>query len=437
MENKEISLKELFNVIWKGKWIIILSAGVIGILGIIGGMIYDTTSSQVTTIVTMQWNGAAKGEYPDGTSFDYSDTIETYVITNAITEAGLELTTSDVVQALNLMPIVPGDVAALIQAALEDGEQMTYYASDYRMTLDNGSLGITVDEASQLMNKIISEYKLDFETKYIRQTIILDYSGADYDSVDYVDIAEILDTQVGLIESSIGQAYEEYPTFVSPTLGIGFNDILVRSELVNTIEIDQIKSRTNTFLLSKDEEYLITKYKYDIEIKTFAMETLILQEAQAQDLVDNYTGSTQTIIIPGLSENQEILVDTYYDTLLENLITLQNTIAEYEKDIEYLELKVLRLEGNDPLYSVTPQQQEDERLLVESSIISADSKLEDIVEDGNTILTEYNDYLTSNIIKPLMSPQYQSNVSVMMIAAVSLVLGAGIGAVVVLFRHEW
>ena len=63
--------------------------------------------------------------------------------------------------------------------------------------------------------------------------------------------------------------------------------------------------------------------------------------------------------------------------------------------------------------------------------------VESIVSDANILLKEYNEYLTSNIIKPLLAPEYQSSVSVLMISAIGLVLGAGIGTVVVLFKHDW
>jgi len=446
MEEKEISLKELFNVIWKGKYLIGICAIALFFIAAVGSFIYDKTNSQVGTIVTMQWSGISQGEYPDGSRFEYAETIEPYVITLAIADLDYDLQTNDVRNAITLTPIVPSSVTAMIQTALEDGEQITYFPSDYKLVLDNGSLNISIEEARDLINEIVDQYRLDFERKFVKQMTVLDFAGEfdfteDLDPsptgelyYDYIDASDILSAQITAIENvMLSKATEE---FYSPTLGITFNDILVRTNLLKRIELEQINTRTSTYLLTRDKEYLITNYEYKIEVAQLDLNKATAKELEAQDLVDNYQGSVNTILIPGL-ENQDITVDVYYDTLMDNLVGLQNEIADLSKNIDYYELLIGRLDGSDSSFDVTPQQQAEEKVKVEIHINNADKELEEIVFQSNTLLVEYNDYITSNIIKPLMAPEYQPSVSTLLISAVGLVLGAGIGAVVVLFKHDW
>lgn len=440
MEEREISLKELFDVIWKGKWLIAICGVALFVLAIIGSIVYDNSNSQVATIVTMQWAGAGSGEYPDGSRFDYAEAIEPFVITLAVDslvedgELEQALVTNDVRGALSIIPIVPGDVLALIQTALEDGEEITYFATDYRLVLDNGSLGITVDEARLLIEEIIEQFRIDFNRKFINQITVVDFTDADFEDYDYLDAYEILRAQVTAVDSAMNARAAS--GFYSPTLGITFNDILVRTDLISRIELNQIVTRTNNYLLTKDKDFLVTNYEYKIETTQLELDKATAKELEAQDLVDNYTGSVNTILIPGL-ENEEIELETYYNTLVDNLVVLQNQVAEYTEDIEYFQLQIDRLNGDDPDFSVTPQKQAEEVIKVEANIVSADTELESIVNDSNILLQEYNEFLTSNIIKPLMTPAYQSSVSTLMISAIGLVVGCGIGAVVVLFRHDW
>jgi hypothetical protein len=440
MEEREISLKELFDVVWKGKWLIAICAVIVFVLAAAGSFIYDNMTSQVATIVSLQWNGVGSGEYPDGSRFDYSDAIEPYVITLAIdqlVEDGVleeALVTNEVRSAMTFTPIVPNNVLALIQTALEEGEEYSYFATDYRLVMDNGTLGITVDESRELINEIITQFRLDFERKFINQTTVIDFTDANFEDYDYIDAYDILNAQISAIESAMEPRVES--GFYSPTLGITFNDILVRTDLLSRIELSQIITRTNNYLLSKDKEYLITSYEYRIEIAQLALDKATAKELEAQDLVDNYTGSVTTVVIPGL-ENENFTLDTYYNTLMDNLVNLQNEVADYTQDIEYYELQIDRLNGDDPDFSVTPQQQADETVKVETNIASADAELEDIVNDANILLNDYNLFLTSNIIKPLMTPAYQSSVSTLIISAIGIVIGAGIGGVIVLFKHDW
>ena len=415
--------------------ILILAAGFL-FAGGVGAFIMDKTSSQVSTIMTLQWSGVNEGEYPDGTRFDYSTAIEAYVITTALEAQGIEgLTNNDIRNAIEMIPIVPSNVSALILTALENGEQISYYPTDYKIVMNNGDLDLTVDEGRDLLIELIDQFRIDFEKKYIQQSVILDFTDVDFDEYDYVDIHTVLKTQINLIDSAMNNRVDVDPGFVSPTLGIGFADILVRTSLIEQLQLAQIDSRTKTYLLTKDVDYLITNYTYQIDLKQLDLDKALVNVADAQLMVDNYAGSVNTIIISGMDTPLEI--DTYYNTLIDNLVVLNQQVSELDKDIEYLQLQIDRLNGDDPNFVVTPEKRVEEIAKVEASIASADLALESIIDDSNTMLVEYNVYTTSNIIKPLMTPQYESSVSVLMYAGIGLILGAGIGAVVVLFKHDW
>ncbi|MBU1020430.1 MAG: hypothetical protein KJ847_04385 [Firmicutes bacterium] len=438
MEEREISLKELFHVIWNGKFIIAIAAVALFVIAATGAFVKDQFSSSVATIITLQWDGISTGEYPDGTRFDYTETIQPYVITNALEDAGItSITSTDIRNAISITPIVPGDIATLIQLALENGEQLSYFSSDYRIVLNNGALKLTVEEGRDLLNNLIDQFRIDFERKYIQNSSVLNFTNSDFDSYDYIDTYLILDTQIQLIDTAMAMRLESDPGFISPTLGFGFSDILVRTSLLNQIELEQIKSRTNSYLLTKDVEYLITKHSYSIDVKQLELDKALSKAANAQLMVDNYSGSVNTILIPGMDPSTILEISAYYDTLLGNLITVQNEISILQEDISYLELQIARLEGNDPTFTVTPQKQAEEIVKVEATIAKATSDLSDIVSDANVLLTEYNTYITSSIIKPLMAPQYESSVNLMLISAIGFVIGAGIGTVFVLFRHDW
>ena len=130
-------------------------------------------------------------------------------------------------------------------------------------------------------------------------------------------------------------------------------------------------------------------------------------------------------------------IDTYYEILLENLVSVQSDIAEYQEDINYFELLIDRLEGTSPVFNISETKRNEEILIVENLIEESRVELGLIVDDANELLKDYQDYKISNIINPLTTPQAVSNVSVALYGVVSLIVGLGIGTVIVLFKHNW
>lgn len=430
---REISLKELFDVIWKGKWVIAIAAVGAFVLAAAGAFIYDSRSSEVATIVALQWDGVDEGLYPDGTNFEYATMIPAHVYTLAVVEEGLDVSANDVRNALTIQPIVPENILTQIQQALEKGDDLTYYATDFKWTLNNSEVGISVTEASNLLTQLQIQLKDDFARKYVNQLSVLDFTDVDFEDYDYLDAYEILDAQVTAIENVMSPRSEIEFTSSS---GYTFNDILVRTNLLRRIELNQIITRTNNYLLTKDKQYLITSYQYKIEQAQFELDTAKAKELEVQDLVDNYK-EINNIVIPGL-EDTTVGVDTYYAELLASLVELQNGIADYTYDIAYLEIQIDRLNGVDPTFTVTPEQQAEEVVKVESNIEDALDKLDVIINDTEVLLANYNEYLiNSDTVVMLLAPEYESSVSTIMISAIGLILGAGVGAVVVLFKHDW
>ena len=396
----------------------------------------EKRSSSVSTVLSLTWQGVTEGIYPNGTRFDYNTAFEAYVIEKALEEEGIEsLTTNQIRNSFQLIPIVPSSVTLLIQEGLENGEQISYYPTDFKIVLDNAALDLSVDESRDLINEMIDQFRIDFENRYIQQSVILNYTGTDFELYDYLDIHKVLETQIDLIESVMITKGKLNPGFVSPTLGIGFADILVRTSLVSQLEIEKIESRTATYLLTKDKDYLITNYTHQNDIKQLELDKTLANVINAQLMIDNYTGSVTTIIIPGMDPSIEI--DTYYNTLIDNLVNLQMNVNELENDIIYNELQIDRLNGDDPLFTVTPAKQAEEIAKLEAAIARSEIELSSIIEDSNTMLVEYDTYTTSSVIKPLMTPEYESSVSTLMYTGIGLILGAGIGVVVVLFKHDW
>jgi len=318
---------------------------------------------------------------------------------------------------------------------LEKGVQISYFASEFKIVLNNGKLGVSVETGQELLNHIIENFREDFERKYIQRAVIIDYTNANLEDYDYIDSYDILSAQIQLINNAVNSVLPQANNFISTELGIGFNDITVRTNLVGSIELSTMSSRINNYLLSKDKDLLITRYTYAIELDQLELDKENSIQNGLANLISNYVGSTSTIIIPGLDMGDQLDTDPYLNTLYANLVATQRNIAAYTNDIIYNQTRITRLEGNDPLFIVTPQKEAEEIVKVEAAITRSSLVLSGIVEDLDILLTEYNHLVTTSLVKPLVAPQYEPETSILIFAAVGIVLGGGIGLVTVFILH--
>ncbi|MCF7926416.1 MAG: hypothetical protein K9L74_02400 [Candidatus Izimaplasma sp.] len=433
----EISIKELIEVIWRGKYLIALFTLIFLIIAIAGSVVYDKTNSQVATVAALQWTGVSKGEYPDGSRFDYNTAFESYVFSEAIENSGLSLDTISVRSNFKVTPIVPSSILAQIERSIEQGEEpLNYHASEFKIELDNGNLGISVEEGKILLNNIITQFRVDFERRFINKVQVYNILSEDIVEEDYLDVYDILVAQASVIEDAMTTRAQS--GYFSPTLGVSFGDISARVDIIRQLYLDKIQSRVNAYVLTKDKDFLELNYQYKIETAQLKLDKAIKKEIELQLLLNNYDGTKTTLIIPGLIEDgTELDLDTYYNTLIESKIDLQNEIVDLGEDISYYQQQIQRLNGQDPTFTVTTAEQAEEAVKVEDSIDSAIFKLSKTIEDANIILREYTDYQTSNTIKPLMAPEYVSSVNTMLYAGVGLILGGMTGVMVVLIREYW
>jgi hypothetical protein len=433
---KPITLKDIILIIWNRKILLIITSLVGLILAIIGGIIFNATNSKISTIVEFQWSGINSGEYPDGMRFDYTNLFESYIFANAIAELDMQDVTSNDVRAnITVNPIIPSNVYDLIEAELLRGNQITYFPNVFSISVNYSKLNLNKEEGAQLLNLLIDYYRQDFEKKYIERAVVVDFTNVDLANYDYDEAHKILESQIVLIENAIDYVMPLAGNFVSTQLGIGFNDITVRTELIVNIDLQSISARINNYLLTKDIDLLVTKYRYDIEKLELDLAKYLAIEVGLQNMVDNYQGSTSVIIIPGL-DMDDIETNSYINTLYANLVEVKENIANAEQDIEYFNIKIDRLLGVDPLFIVTPEQVEAETAIVEASILSTNLVIGDIVEDLQIVLEEYNRYLTQSLINPVMTPQYVARVDLIIFALVGLVFGGSIGLAYVFINYK-
>lgn len=433
----EIDLKDLFRTLWNNKFFVLSIALLSFVIIIAGGLITRDTEDQVQTMVEFQWDGISNGEFPDSSTFSYSNVFESTVIADSIERSLLDVQTNDVRNSIEVTPIVPHNVSEMMQRALERGEEMTYHAINYKISISYSDLDITEQEAATLLNNLMDAFREDFLRTYTQSDILIDYTTTDYESYDYQDVLTILKRQANRIDTTVSNQLPEGNNFVSTELGYGFNEVISRVELVRDIELDYIDARISSYLLTKDSHLRVTSYSHMIELNERRLNILNDFSTDLQTSITNYTGSEVVIIIPGTDLPEEYASEPYLSTLYERLIDAQEEIAELENMNEYFATRIDRLEGNDPDYVISEDRYDEEIERVEEAIESANTRLKNIVDDTETLLEEYNLFTTRNEIRILMAPDQVTvhSIDTLLLGGIGVVLSGMIGLGALFFKE--
>ena len=436
VEDEGISLIDLFLIVWRKKFLIIALSFLGLVLGGAFAFVMNNNNETLATIVEYQWDGINEGEYPNGARFEASNAFTVTVYLDAIEEAGVELTSNEVREQLTIRPIVPNNVLNAIQQAIENGEELTYFPTAFKYSINAGQLGISEAQASTLLNALIDGFREDFEAKYIQQAVVLNYALTNLNTYDYSEVARIYGTQLELIESAIERVLPEANTFISTELGLSFNDILVELDLVRTVDLNNMNALVNTFLLTKNIDRAITRLEYDNEIKELelAKETQVL--TNLQEAIVSYPGSEQTIVIPGLDGIIE--TTTYLEVLYTELLESQRTIAELEQDIAFNESRIVLYEAqrDNNQNNLAAQAALNELTEENTGLLDTTNTIINVlVTNTNTLIEEYNLIVVRNIAINLTSPTVEEGSNTLLFAAIGLVLGGMVSLGVVFIDH--
>lgn len=426
--NYGMSLKDLFTLFWKWKWLFAIVIASFTLVFSIIGYISSQNSGKVIAVVEFQWDGINLGEYPDGQRFDYNSMIDGPVLSESIADANLDLSSIELRKYLKITPVVPNDLDQIIERAKLQDINFTYFPSTFQLSIDVGLLGINKDTGKTLISLIVDRIRENFEEKYIEKTLILNYTADEISELDYIESLEVLKTQVELINSAISNQMPEASDFVSTKYNQGFNDIIVRLNLINDIFLSNMESRINNYLLSKDHDLLITRYSYLIELLNLDLDKELKLATEVTQLIDTYKGNTSTIIIPGMDVANQIPTEPYLNDLYQNLVNIQLSIATIERDIDYYEIRVQRLRGEDPSFILTPEKIETETAFVVSMISSISSDINSITQVTDDMISEYVRLVTRGSIR-LITPVYFDNTSFVLFVAVGFILGTISGVV--------
>lgn len=417
-EDDEIDLMELIRTLMKHKYLIVISTLIVTVLVTLGGYVYNKINTVNSAIIKFNYPEIATGKNPDGSIFLKENIIPLNVLNTVFEEEREKIKSENIAvfkKSVEIQGIIPNGTETRIENALKKGEDIFYVPTQYK---------ISSKEDKKVLAALVTDVVEEFINKYKPN-----YTLAPFENIqgyDYDNIYLLINDRIDLLKANLKKGNKE--NYISNKLGYSFNELAVRIDSLQRVELQDYYSYYNVNGLSLNK--IMRGIRYDSEIKENQLEKeKLMGKAQIlKNLLDQYKPTGRQIVVPNIGDFG-VKIDTeneYYSNLINQYLSINNQI----KDKEF-EIKKLQEEKDNINYP-----SENQKNVIEQKLNLTIEKLNNIIEDLNKINEDYVNAKYSDMIK-VISPVTQINEGkpLPLFLGVGIVLGGMLGVFLAFMRE--
>ncbi len=271
----------------------------------------DTASASLT----LNYEEAAKGLYPNSTRFSISSIKSPAVMKRAIEMAGLENVITPEQLSANIT------VSDMEVGGLKDNPEDNYrIATSYSVTYKKNP-EIKRSDAGDMLSIIMQAYKEEFFENYAYGEAVLTCEIEDYESLEYLEIAELFKREGDKIYRYLNSRMGENGTFRSERTQETFSSLKKRANNFLNIDLEKYSAYVKQSGLSKDRSSYISKLEYQNQ----------LLDITCRKLTEGYNIRLSAINLFDSAMTAVMLVPTV-DTNLEFYMSKTKSALDYQAE---------------------------------------------------------------------------------------------------------
>lgn len=417
-EDEEIDLMELIRTLMKHKYLIVISTLIVTVLVTLGGYVYNKINTVNSAIIKFNYPEIAIGKNPDGSIFLKENIIPLNVLNTVFEEEREKIKSEDIAafrKSVEIQGIIPNGTATRIENALKKGEDIFYVPTQYK---------ISSKEDKKVLAALVTDVVEEFINKYKPNYTLVPFENIQ--GYDYDNIYLLINDRIDLLKANLKNGNKE--NYISNKLGYSFNELAVRIDSLQRVELQDYYSYYNVNGLSLNKIMRGTRYDSEIKENQLEKEKLVGKAQILKNLLDQYKPTGRQIVVPNIGDFG-VKIDTeneYYSDLISQYLTINNQI----KDKEF-EIKKLQEEKDNINYP-----SENQKSVIEQKLNLTIEKLNHIIEDLNKINEDYVNVKYSDMIK-VISPVTQINEGkpLPLFLGVGIVLGGMLGVFLAFMRE--
>ncbi len=365
-EQSKHTLKDVFTAFSRRRlkflaWLLILLlAG--GVFGLVFSLCRNTPK-EATSILSLNYSGVEQGLDPAGALLDINTIKSTVVVSPALDSlswtAQENLTAEDVRQAISIQGRVPDDVLdrltviETISSSKAEYYQnildVSYYPTEFIINLSGKDLGITADQACELLDAILASYRDYFFDTYANARLLAAVIDTEsITSYDYAEAVDVLDMQISTMIDYTGALNAEAPDFRSSITGFSFSNILSELNMLKSIDIDVLSSLIYSYNLTKNYDQSIAYYQYRIMLLNNDYTVAQATKNSIDQQLANYEKDSILLLMGDADLNSSSSFTTSsdaYDKLIQQSINATTDAARLATRISFYQQRINHMQA--------------------------------------------------------------------------------------------
>lgn len=279
---------------------------------------------------------AEQGVTPNGSRLDVNEIKSAAVLSRVISQLSLGGTYSvdNLVSRISITPLPDADKEAQKNALLEEGEEYIYEPTTYIVSFA-ASNSEGANFARKLLDTTLDIYYELYSRQYINVTTVNNNLNKLYeDNYDYIEIVELIDSNIENTLSALYKRIEATPYFRANSTETSFDDLAAEFNFIHQVTVNDLYARIFQYQITKDKSMLVSDYNTRIDnniISNAGEEEMIKAILQ---VMDSYVDKMRE------SDNTNITFEYILDDVYEKHLTdgNGNFIAGGDQTVTYDEL---------------------------------------------------------------------------------------------------
>lgn len=381
-------------------WLILAVLSVVVTVG--ANIFFSKDVDAISSTISFNYNGIEAGLDPNGCEFDTDAIKNDRIVSDALSAMGLSGDLLETVQnGIFIDGIVSNSAIDKITqydsiydsattsssgAWIESIRDTSYHPTQYRVSFNYNSTGLSGDDAAELLNRILENYQTYFfETYGYSEAVSHAVLSVGNSAYDYLITLDMYNSTIRSLEDYTDRiASEDQSQFRSSVTGYSFSDLADALGLIRSVDIDTLTSYVLNNGVISDKEMMVSYYNYRIDNLTRARKNMAERLDSVQSSIETYQKDAVIIYDGGDSSTASITETSQtYDNLIHQKIQLQAKVSYYNQQISDYKDRLTAIN------KVKSDSSASEKAYVEEQLQALEGKIKTLIDNVKATTDDY------------------------------------------------